>query len=86
MQGLEEINVRVMETDVLVLGAGAAGCGAAIGAQRAGARVLLVDKGKLESSGCVGGGNDHFMANLNTGPEWDSDEKSSSSSRAPIME
>jgi len=75
MQDLEEINVRVMETDVLVLGAGAAGCGAAIGAQRAGARVLLVDKGKLESSGCVGGGNDHFMANLNTGPEWDSDEK-----------
>jgi adenylylsulfate reductase subunit A len=66
-------NVNVLETDVLVLGAGAAGCGAAIGAKKGGARVLLVDKGKLESSGCVGGGNDHFMANLNTGPEWDSD-------------
>jgi len=75
MEDGKGVTVKVMETDVLVLGAGAAGCGAAIGAKKAGARVLLVDKGKLESSGCVGGGNDHFMANLNTGPEWDSDEK-----------
>lgn len=36
--------------------------------------VLLPDKGKLESSGCLGGGNDHFMAALNTGPETDSTE------------
>lgn len=26
----------------------------------------MVDKGKLESSGCLGGGNDHFIAVLNT--------------------
>ena len=75
MEDRADKNVKVLETDVLVLGAGAAGCGAAIGAKKGGARVLLVDKGKLESSGCLGGGNDHFMANLNTGPEWDSDEK-----------
>ncbi len=55
---------EVYETDVLVLGSSASGCGAAIAARRAGAEVLLVDKGKLESSGCLGGGNDHFMAVL----------------------
>jgi adenylylsulfate reductase subunit A len=58
---------RTIETDILILGSGAAGCGAAIGAKEQGARVLLVDKGRLESSGCLGGGNDHFMAVLNTG-------------------
>ena len=67
--------MKVIETDVLVLGAGAAGCGAALGSKAGGAKVLIADKGKLESSGCLGGGNDHFMANLNTGPDWDSDEK-----------
>ena len=55
---------KVYETDVLVLGSSASGCGAAIAARRAGAEVLLVDKGKMESSGCLGGGNDHFMAVL----------------------
>lgn len=59
-----ETKHRTYETDVLVLGSSAAGCGAAIAARRAGAAVLLVDKGKLESSGCLGGGNDHFMAVL----------------------
>lgn len=55
---------QVIETDVLVLGSSAAGCGAAIGARKEGAEVLLIDKGVLESSGCLGGGNDHFMAVL----------------------
>ena len=45
---------RTIETDILILGSGAAGCGAAIGARERGARVVLVDKGKLESSGCLG--------------------------------
>lgn len=53
-----------METDVLVIGSGASGCGAALGAREQGQRVLLMDKGKLESSGCCGGGNDHYMAVL----------------------
>lgn len=66
--------IRSIEADVLILGSGAAGCGAAIGAREQGARVVLVDKGKLESSGCLGGGNDHFMAVLNSGPETDTEE------------
>lgn len=55
-----------LETDLLILGTGAAGCGAALAARRAGVRTLMVDKGKLESSGCLGGGNDHFVAVLGT--------------------
>lgn len=67
----KEIN---LETDVLILGAGAAGCLAAIGAREQGAKVLIVDKGALISCGCTGAGQDHFGAQLNTGPEWDTDE------------
>ena len=55
-----------LETELLILGTGAAGCGAALAARQAGIRTLMVDKGKLESSGCLGGGNDHFIAVLNT--------------------
>ncbi len=63
-----------METDVIVLGSGAAGCGAALAARSKGARVVLIDKGKLESSGCLGGGHDHFMAVLHSGEENDTTE------------
>jgi succinate dehydrogenase/fumarate reductase flavoprotein subunit len=70
----QERSTRTIETEILVLGSGAAGCGAAIGAHERGCRVTLVDKGKLESSGCLGGGNDHFMAVLNRGPETDTEE------------
>ena len=52
----------LIETDVLVIGSGASGCGAAIGAKEQGLDVVLMDKGKLESSGCIGGGTDHYMA------------------------
>ena len=38
--------LRTIETDVLILGSGAAGCGAAIAAKQKGVRVLLLDKGK----------------------------------------
>jgi len=71
--GLNDLG-RTIETDILILGSGAAGCGAAIGAREQGVRVVLVDKGKLESSGCLGGGNDHFMAVLHSGPETDTEE------------
>jgi succinate dehydrogenase/fumarate reductase flavoprotein subunit len=68
---LGEIRIH---TDVLVLGAGAAGCLAAYGAREKGARVTMVDKGALISCGCTGAGQDHYGAHLNTGPAWDSDE------------
>ena len=65
---------QAMEADVIVLGSGAAGCGAAIAARTKGAKVILIDKGKLESSGCLGGGHDHFMAVLHSGEENDTTE------------
>ncbi|MFH1490106.1 MAG: FAD-dependent oxidoreductase [Pseudomonadota bacterium] len=65
---------QATESDVIVLGSGAAGCGAAIAARTKGAKVTLIDKGKLESSGCLGGGHDHFMAVLHSGEENDNTE------------
>lgn len=54
------------ETDVLILGAGASGCAAALSASKSGRKIILADKGRLESCGSLGGGNDHFMAVLGT--------------------
>ncbi len=49
-------------TDVLVIGAGIAGCHAAINAARRGARVTVVEKGATIHSGCSGAGVDHWGA------------------------
>ncbi len=61
-----------LETDVVVVGGGVAGCMAAIPALEAGMGVVICDKGKLlERSGSVGGGVDHYLTVMETGPEWD---------------
>ncbi len=49
-----------LEADVLVLGGGIAGCWAAIGAARAGAKVVLMEKGDVRRSGAGGPGCDHW--------------------------
>jgi succinate dehydrogenase/fumarate reductase flavoprotein subunit len=51
---------QVIETDVLVLGGGIAGCWAAIGAARKGVRVALVEKSATIRSGAGGPGVDHW--------------------------
>ena len=51
---------EAVEADVLVLGGGAAGCFAAIGAAEKGARVALVEKGATVASGAAGSGCDHW--------------------------
>lgn len=66
MENYKDKPVCLHETDVLILGAGASGCAAALSAAQSGKKILLADKGKLESCGSVGGGNDHFMAVLGT--------------------
>ena len=64
--------VTRMQTDVLVVGGGVAGCLAAIEALDDGATVLVADKAKfLERAGSVAGGVDQFMTPLNGGEEWD---------------
>jgi len=49
-----------IETDILVIGGGIAGCWAAISAARTGARVALVEKGDTVRSGAGGPGCDHW--------------------------
>ena len=49
-----------IESDVLVLGGGIAGCFAALSAARRGERVVLVEKGATVRSGAAGTGFDHW--------------------------
>jgi adenylylsulfate reductase subunit A len=67
-------NTTQVETDVLIIGGGLAGCNAAIGAAERGARVVVLDKGRIERSGDIAGGVDHFMAYLEEGESWDTAE------------
>lgn len=55
--GLQEEQI---DTDVLVIGAGAAGLMAAISAADCGAHVTLCEKGNARRSGGIPSGNDHF--------------------------
>ncbi|MHB1161144.1 MAG: FAD-dependent oxidoreductase [Chloroflexota bacterium] len=63
-----------IETDVVVVGSGSAGGMAALSARRAGAEVALVDKGGIYRSGCGAAGEDHFIAVLELGEDWDTPE------------
>ena len=49
-----------IETDVLVVGGGIAGCWAAISAARLGVRVAMIEKGDVRRSGSGGPGCDHW--------------------------
>ena len=53
---------RVIQTDVLVLGGGIAGCHAALNARRSGARVVVLEKAATKWSGNGGAGVDHWLA------------------------
>jgi len=53
------IEVIPIETDVLVIGGGLAGCMAAIKASEYGVRVTIAEKANTVSSGCAGTGIDH---------------------------
>ena len=57
---LERIADRVVETDVLIIGGGIAGCPAATKAAEHGLRVTLVEKAKTDRSGSAGQGIDHY--------------------------
>lgn len=56
---LEKLADKVYETDVLVIGGGLSGCVAATKSAQLGAKVIVVDKAKIERSGCAGAGMDH---------------------------
>jgi adenylylsulfate reductase, subunit A len=66
---------EVVTADVLIIGGGAAGCMAAIGAREQGdVDVLILEKAEISRSGDAGAGNDHLLAHLNSGESWDTDE------------
>ncbi len=65
---------HVHSAEVLIIGGGNAGINAAISACEAGADVLVVEKADPARSGSIGGGVDHFLAYLETGPDWDTRE------------
>jgi len=56
-----QMDHKVIETDVLIIGGGIAGLQAAIAAAEQGAKVLVAEKADTRRSGCGGMGNDHFM-------------------------
>lgn len=60
-----------LQADVAIIGGGLAGLNAAIAAAEQGARVVVMDKARIEHSGCIAGGVDHFMAYLDEGESWD---------------
>ena len=66
---------KTIETDVLIIGGGVAGCMAAIPALEAGLEVYVCEKGKvLDHCGSVGCGVDHYLTIMDSGPEWDTPE------------
>lgn len=68
-------SLQRLETDVLIVGGGVAGCLAAVEAREAGCDVLIADKARLlERAGSVGGGVDQYLTAMNSGPEWDTPE------------
>ena len=57
---LEEIADKVIETDVLVMGGGIAGCCVAAKAGKHGLKVTLAEKAKTDRSGSAAAGIDHY--------------------------
>ena len=56
------VNEERLQTDILIIGGGAAGLNAAITARQAGLDVIVMDKAVIERSGHFAGGIDHFAA------------------------
>ena len=73
---MEQPETEVVETDVLILGGGMAGCGAAFEAahwaRTQGLRVVLVEKAALERSGAVAMGLSAI--NMYMGMRWDQNQ------------
>lgn len=66
---------ETIQTDLLIIGGGAAGCMAAIGAKEQGdLDVTVLEKAEISRSGDIGAGNDHLLAHLNSGEPWDTDQ------------
>lgn len=56
--------MKVVQTDILIIGGGIAGCFAAIKARKEGRRVAILDKATLRRGGSVGPGMDHVSLGI----------------------
>jgi adenylylsulfate reductase subunit A len=70
----KDMQYQIIDSQVLIIGGGIAGCNAAMAAAKAGAQVTVMEKATLQRSGDVGGGVDHFLAYLESGEPWDTRE------------
>ena len=59
--------MKVLKTDVVIVGAGASGCIAAIGAREKGANVTVLEKAVVVRSGSAGGGEKDIACHLKEG-------------------
>lgn len=68
--GLSRLTDRMIETDLLIMGGGIAGCPTAARAAEHGLNVTLVEKAKTDRSGSAGQGIDHYggVPNETMGP------------------
>ena len=66
--------LKVLKADVVIVGAGAAGCIAAIGAREKGAKVVVLEKALVVRSGSAGGGEKDIACHLKEGESWDTDD------------
>ncbi len=54
---MEQLNVQTLQTDILIIGGGTAGCFAAVTiAERSQARVIIAEKAHIKRSGCLAAG------------------------------
>jgi len=68
------MNYNHINADVLIIGCGTSGANAAIAAAEKGAKVVTMDKGKIERSGASGTGQAHFLGFAHQRGSWDSAE------------
>jgi succinate dehydrogenase/fumarate reductase flavoprotein subunit len=68
VSGARETDVLTLAADVLVVGGGPAGCWAAIEAIESGASVVLVDKGRVGTSGATAAANTAIIDVSRSGP------------------
>jgi adenylylsulfate reductase subunit A len=66
--------IKKISTDVAIIGGGTAGLNSAMAAAERGLKVLVADKARIERSGAIAGGIDHFHAFLENGEPWDTRE------------
>jgi adenylylsulfate reductase, subunit A len=60
--------------DVAIIGGGTAGLNSAMAAAERGLKVLVADKARIERSGAIAGGIDHFHTFMDSGEPWDTRE------------